>query len=121
MKLKLTSLFNEENENYFKIKVENVSNKSYFKKLLAFVQDLQIHLHDMDLEPDRNYKLLIGRHEFLRTKEYVLHLIFEENYLHLILKCDLEKRKDFIKILNKHCEIIKSSITKKEKEELDSI
>ena len=105
-KLKLTGIFNDKEENYFKIKNININSEKYIKKLIGFLEDLKISNH-LEAEPEilsAKYKEWIGRHEFFRTKEYIIHIIFTKDSLHLIIKCSLEKRKNLMKFLNKHLE-----------------
>jgi len=104
-KLKLVTSFNDEEENYFKIKIEDISNEKYIKQLIGFLEDLKISNH-LTSEPDilsTKYEKWIGRHEFFRTKDYVIHIIFSRDNLHLLVNCDLENREMFMKFLKKHC------------------
>ena len=103
-KLKIVGIFNDDEENYFKIKVEK--NEIIIKTLIKILSELNIS-HHLDAEPEilsAKYKEWVGRHEYFRTKEYILHLLFERDHLHIIAKCDLKNRKKFIKTLKKYAD-----------------
>lgn len=104
-KLKLVASFNDEEENYFKIEIEDPNNKKYIQRLIGFLDDLQIsnHLTSEPMVLSAKYGDWIGKHEFFRTKDYVVHIIFSKDNIHLLVKCDLENRQMFTKFLNKHC------------------
>ncbi|MBW2972786.1 hypothetical protein KY346_00155 [Candidatus Woesearchaeota archaeon] len=99
----IPSIFNDNEENYFKIKIDYSSSEKYIKNLILFLDKLEIKSH-LDAEPEilsNKYSDWIGRHEFFRTEDYVIHIIFGNDSLYLIVKCSLEKRKNLIEILQK--------------------
>jgi len=100
-KLKLTEIFNRGEENYFKIKIENENSEEYIKGLIEFLEKLGVSDH-LDAEPEilsAKYKKWIGRHQFFRTKNYAIFIIFGEKNLHLVVRCSLENRKNLLKFL----------------------
>jgi len=104
MKVNVVALFNDKEENYLKINVENINSEVYIKKLIEFLDELKIS-HHLGAEPEilsAKYKEWIGAHEFFRTKDYIMHIIFSKNYMSLIIKCSLKKRKKLIEILTDH-------------------
>lgn len=103
-KLKLGGIFNDEEENYFKIGVEDINSVKYIEKLISLLNNLNIskYLNAKPTMLSDKYKNWIGRHEYFRTKDYIIHIVFSKEYLHLIVKCSLKKRKEFIKILDKY-------------------
>ena len=103
-KLKLVGSFNDDEENYFKIKIEDINDETCIKQLIGFLEDLKISNH-LTSESDilsAKYEEWIVRHEFFRTKEYIIHIIFSRDNLHLLVNCDLKKRELFMKFLKKH-------------------
>lgn len=100
-KLKLAGIFNEGEENHIKIKIEDVNSEKYIKKLIGLLNDLKIS-HYLNAEPEiqsTKYKRWIGGHTFYKTKDYIIHIIFGKDYLHLIVRCSLRKRKELLKFL----------------------
>jgi hypothetical protein len=102
-KLKLAGAFNSKDENYFNIKIDDINNESYIKKLIGLLKELKISNH-FEAEPEilsSKYSDWIGRHEFFRTKDYIIHIIFSKDNMYLIVKCDPGKREVFMKSFNK--------------------
>ncbi|MBU2639393.1 MAG: hypothetical protein KKG75_01660 [Nanoarchaeota archaeon] len=99
---KIVGIFNNKDENYFKIKIEDIKSERYLLWLIKLLGDLKIS-HHLDAEPQilsAKYKGWIERHEFFRKRGYVIHIIFTKEYLYLIVKCSLKKRQEFLKALN---------------------
>lgn len=104
-KLSITASFNDDNENYFKIGVDDPENKKYILTLIKLLNNLKI-AHLLNAEPEilsAKYKEWIGRHEFFRTNKYVIHIIFTEATIHLLIKCSLKQRENVIAALKKYC------------------
>ena len=100
----IVAMFNDSEENYFKIKVENINSDIYIKKLIEFLDELKISNH-LNAEPEiisPIYKEWIGGHEFFRTKNYIVHILFSDNCMNLIIKCKLNNRKELTQILTKY-------------------
>ena len=110
-KLKIVGIFNEFEENYIKIK--NTNNISDIKTIIKILDDLKI-TNFLGEEPAgyKTYKHWIGIHEYFREEDYIIHIIFAKNSIHFIVKCNLNKRKQLIKILKKYCEWAKVKIYK---------
>lgn len=101
MKFKVNSIFNDEKENYFKIKIDDINSEKYIKMLISLINKLQISDH-LEAEPEvlsSKYKNWIGRHEYFKNKDWIIHIIFSREALHLIINCNLENRKKLVKIL----------------------
>lgn len=108
-KITIASMLNDEEENYIKIKINDINSKKYIEILIDFLDDLgtNYHLFDEDIRClSEKYKEWIGSHHYFRTKGYIIHIIFAEKYLHLIIKCNLNNRNKLIKILEKYCKWI---------------
>jgi len=99
----LSIIFNDDDENYFKIKIEDSLNENHIKNLLSLLHDLNIsdNLESESEVLSAKYKDWIGRHEFFRNDDFIFHIIFENNFLHLILKCSLQNRQKFIEALHR--------------------
>jgi len=100
-KPKISGIFNNKDENYFKIKIEDIKSEKYIHWLIRLLDDLGIS-HHLNAEPQilsAKYKGWIERHEFFRKRDYVIHIIFTKEYMYLIVKCSLKKRKEFLKFL----------------------
>jgi len=103
-KLKLLKVFNQDKENYFKIKVLDKESEDYIKTTIELLNKLNIS-SNLESEPQTNsckYKDWIGCHEFKKGDKYKLHMIFEENNIHLIVKCSIKNREELMKVV-KEC------------------
>lgn len=114
-KIIISGILNDKEENYIQIKISNKNGMKHIEKLINIFDDLGIYYYQFEEDLIclfKKYKELIGTHHYLRTKDYIIHMIFAENCLHLIIKCNLNKRNELIKTLKKYCKwvIIKPKI-----------
>ncbi len=103
-KQSITASFNDEEENYFKLGVDDLENEKYIMMLIKFLDNLKVS-HYLNAEPEilsAKYKDWIGRHEFFRTDKYVIHILFSEKEMDLLVKCSLIERERMIKSLKKY-------------------
>ena len=104
-KIKLSSIFNEDEENYLKINVIDNNSEDYIKTIIKILNELEIS-EFLQSEPEiqsAKYKDWIGTHEFLKNKKYLIHILLEESYIHLIFKCSIDNRKKLMEIIQKYC------------------
>jgi len=102
MKSTIVDIFNHGNENYFKIKIIDSKSTKYIEKLTNMITALQDQNY-LESEPEvlsTKYYKWIGRHEFYKTNKYIIYIIYEKDYLHLVVKCSLKRRQQLIKIIN---------------------
>lgn len=118
-KIIISGMLNDKEENYIKIKINNINSKDYIETLSNIFDDLEI---DHPFEEDicylsKKYKEWIGSHHYLKTKDYIIHMIFAKNYLHLIIKCSLNKRNKLIETIKKYGKwiVVKPKINRKNK------
>lgn len=104
MKTKIIEIFNNGNENYLKIKIIDKQSMKYIDNLAKIMAELQIQDY-LESEPEvlsEKYYKWIGRHEFYKTRNYIIHILYERDAIHLIIKCSLKDRKRLIKTINKY-------------------
>ena len=99
--MKLVSIFNNKDENYFRIKIDKVKSKKIIENLIFVLNKLKIHNYlDEEIEMlSTKYFGDLGNHQFFNDNGYIIHVIFGEKYLHLVVKCNLTRRKKLIKVL----------------------
>lgn len=104
MKSNIIDLFSGDSENYLKIKVANKGGSKDINELAEILTELKIQNY-LESEPEilsTKYSNWVGRHEFYKSKYYALHIIYEREYLYLILKCSLKKRQVALRIIKRH-------------------
>ena len=104
MKPKIIEIFNNGNENYLRIKIVDKRSTKNITNLARVFSDLKIQDY-LESEPEvisTKYYKWIGRHEFYKTKNFVIHILYEKNAIHLIVKCSLKDRERLIKTIHKY-------------------
>ena len=102
-KIKLAGIANNNRENYFKIKIEDVKDQMYVKNIMKVFDDLHVDHGLDDAHEKKNYDFWIDTYWFVKSKDYVVHLIFSKEYLYIILTCDPKRREEFVNTLKKYC------------------
>ena len=101
--LRILSSFNDDEDNYFRVSVDDARSEEFIKTLISFLDSLGITDH-LEAEPEilsERYEDWIGRHEFFRTDDYIIHLIFSTDCLHMVVTCGRDARDRFMGSFNK--------------------
>ena len=107
--IKILAMSNHKNHNFFKFKIDSNEDESKTTQYLDFIIELCNQLNikqylDLDLEiQPLDYKYWRGTHQFVENSKFKIHILFEENYVNMIVICSFENRKKLIEILRKHC------------------
>ncbi|GEM_PF-4314932 len=103
-KLKLAAVFNNEEENYFKIKVADSRSKKYIMSLNKFLEDLGIksYLGKQCDECSEKHKDWVGMHQFFRSMKHVVHIVWGEKFIAVLVKCAPKDRQAMVDTLEKH-------------------
>ncbi len=106
-KLEIAGIGNWDNENFIKIKVNK--NNEIHNIISSFMKDIGIDSYLEEIEGERkNYKDSLGGHNFFENTLYKVHVIFEKNYLYLIIKTPLKNRKNMIEKLMHYAQWVKN-------------
>jgi hypothetical protein len=108
MKPKIIKLFNQKEENYFKFTVDKNSFEAedstiQFLKELGFKRPFYPKFSNKSEDEEfskQRYKNRVGLYKFLENKSFKIHIIFSEDGINMIVRCNQANRK----ILNKSLE-----------------
>lgn len=106
-RLKVTETFSADGENYIRILVEDHDSDIYIKTLLRILDDLCISnfLPDEPLVMSTRYRDWLGMHTYIDSCKFSVHVIFEEKYMHLLVRCAEHNRNNLMDALIGYCSI----------------
>jgi hypothetical protein len=110
---KVAKVFNQGEENYFKIDLSDSPNGAV-GTMAEICKELNLdnpfavryskQPDDLECRP-KTFEGRIGIHKYVENKNYKLHLIISEKFLHLVVKCSKRNRQKLQKIIGEKIRI----------------
>jgi len=113
MKSKLVKVFNQGEENYFKLNIGSKSSLEFKKCLSDFLEDIgfknpffQKFAKEGPYSLKNNPAALRDFHKFFENETFKIHIMFSEEYLHMVVKCSKGGRQELNRFIKKHFETV---------------